>query len=99
MGYVHIYAPSCITKHAFSGTCPDCGQRTRFLTFTYEWYGPDSTCIKCGRSWSDGEWMPLPFTRGSRRKEISRARERFRCTRAIGVDEMLRRANLDMEGE
>ena len=92
MDYVHIYAPSCVTKHATAGTCPDCGARTRFLVFTYEWYGADATCIKCGRSWSGGEWMPLPFVRGSRQKEIARVKDRFRRTKAIGVDEMLRRA-------
>jgi len=81
MTYVHVYAPPCTSKHVLTGTCPDCGKRSRFLTFSYEWYGPDSTCIRCGRSWSDGEWMPLPFVRGARQKEIDRAKARFRNTR------------------
>ena len=92
MSHVHIYAPRCVEKYAIAGVCLDCKKRTRFLTFTYEWHGPDSTCIRCGRSWSDGEWTPLPFVRGSRQKEIARAKERFRRTTPIGVDEMLRRA-------
>ncbi len=92
MGHLHILRPECITKHAESGTCPDCGQRTRFLSYTFEWFGPDATCIKCGRSFNEDGWVPLPFVRGSRQKEIARAKDRFRRTVAIGVDEMLRRA-------
>jgi predicted RNA-binding Zn-ribbon protein involved in translation (DUF1610 family) len=87
---VHIYCPPVVTKRAVAASCPDCGQRTRMLTFTYEWHGPDATCIKCGRSWSDGEWMSLPFERGARSKEIARAKRRFRNTKAIGLNAMLR---------
>ena len=93
MGHVHIYAPPVIEKHAQAGTCPDCGARTRFLVFTYEWHGPDATCIKCGRSFNEDGWAALPFVRGSRQKEIAQVRDRFRKTVAIGFDEMLRRAN------
>lgn len=90
----HILRPEVVTKHATSGTCPDCKQRTRFLSYSYEWFDPDATCIKCGRSFNEDGWVPLPFVRGSRQKEITRAKERFRNTVAIGVDEMLRRADL-----
>ena len=95
MGHIHIHilSPEVITKHATSGTCPDCGQRTRFLGFSYEWYSGDQTCIKCGRSFNEDGWVPLPFVRGSRQKEIARIKDQFRRTVAIGVDEMLRRAN------
>jgi ribosomal protein L37AE/L43A len=91
MGHVHIYAPPCVSKHAIAGNCPDCKKRTRFLTLTYEWHGPDATCIKCGRSFSDGEWMPLPFVRDAREKEIARAKDRFRRAAPIGVDAMMNR--------
>jgi len=90
--HIHIYAPPCLTKHAHAATCPDCGKRTRLLTFTYEWFGPDMTCIRCGRSFNEEGWVPLPFVRGSRAKEIARVKERFRRTKAIGVDKMLRRS-------
>ena len=89
---VHIYSPPCVTKSAVAGTCPDCGRRTRFLAYSYEWYGWHATCIRCGRSFNEDEWVPLPFVRGARQKEIAGAKERFRRTVAIGVDEMLRRA-------
>jgi len=86
---VHVYCPQVITKHAAACVCPDCGQRTRILSYTYEWFGPDGTCIKCGRSFNEDGWAALPFVRGSRQKEIARARERFRHTKAIGVKAML----------
>lgn len=91
-GYVHIYRPECITKHATSGKCPDCKQRTRFLILTFEWHGERATCMKCGRSFEDGEWLPLPFERGARAKEIARAKQSWRDAKPIGVEEMLRRA-------
>lgn len=91
MGHVHIYRPTVIEKRAVACTCPDCGQRTRILWYSYEWFGPDGTCIKCGRSFNEDGWVRLPFVRGSRQKEIQKARERFRHTRAIGVDAMLKR--------
>jgi hypothetical protein len=34
------------------------------IQFHTTWYGWDSTCIKCGRNWQDGEWMDLPFANG-----------------------------------
>lgn len=88
---IHVYAPECIEKYATSGTCPDCKQRTRFLSYSYEWFEPDCTCIKCGRSFNADGWVPLPFVRGSRQKEIARAKRRFKSTIAIGVDAMIKR--------
>lgn len=92
MTYVHVYAPTVVKKWVRSGVCLDCGQRTRFLGLSYEYHGPDVTCIKCGRSWSEGEWMPLPFMRGAREKSIASAKAAFRAAKPIGVEEMLRRA-------
>lgn len=39
------------------------------------WY---RQCLRCGRNWQDGEWMPLAFERGSRRKSIERAKRLWR---------------------
>ena len=80
MTRVHISAPQPDMKAVDVATCPDCKQRTRMLSFHTPWYGWDSTCIKCGRHWSDGEWMDLPFIRGSRQKSIDAAKKRFRRT-------------------
>lgn len=48
------------------------------LMFFTPWYGWDSTCIKCGREWQDGEWCPLDFVRQSRQKSIAAAKKRWR---------------------
>lgn len=75
---IHIYAPPVVMKKACAGKCPDCKQRTRFLAFFYEWHGWNHTCIKCGRRWCDGEWIPLDFMRGARRDSIARAKNLWR---------------------
>lgn len=75
---VHIYAPPVVEKKAFSGRCPDCKRRSRFLAFFYEWHGWNQTCIRCGRRWCDGEWMPLEFVRGARKDSIERAKKLWR---------------------
>ena len=48
------------------------------LSFFTPWYGWDSTCIKCGRNWQDGEWTDLDFVRQSRQKSIDRAKNLWR---------------------
>lgn len=77
-GYVHIYAPAATAKRAEAVQCPDCGKRTRMLSFFTPWYGWGSTCIRCGREWCDGEWVPLDFMRGVRKKNIELAKKRWR---------------------
>ena len=78
MGFVHINAPKAVKQKVIAGTCPDCKKRTRFLTWFYEWYGTDATCLRCGRKWQDAEWMPLPFMRGARKNNIDEAKDRWR---------------------
>lgn len=90
---VHVLYSEVVEKYARSGTCPDCKKRTRFAIYTYEWFDTDMTCLRCGRSFNEDGWVPLTFERRSRQKALSRAKERFRNTVAIGVDEMLRRVN------
>ena len=77
MSYVHINCPRG-ERFAFSGTCLGCGQRTRFIGVSYLWYGSDKCCLKCGRRWSDGEWMPLDFVPQSRQKSIDGMKKAFR---------------------
>jgi hypothetical protein len=75
---IHI---SFIRTHARSikwSNCPDCKRHSPFANFHQEWYGSDSTCMRCGRSWSDGEWMPLPFCRGAREQNKANARKRWK---------------------
>ena len=78
MHNVHIYAPKPVDKAVVAATCIDCGKRTRMLSFFTPYHGWDSTCIRCGRTWCDSEWMALPFIRGARQKSIDAAKNRFR---------------------
>jgi hypothetical protein len=77
-GTVHVCAPHAVGKFVNAGICPDCKKWSRFIGLHYEWYGTDQTCLRCGRSWSDGEWMPLNFERQSRQKSIASAKHIFR---------------------
>jgi hypothetical protein len=85
-GSLHICAPPVVKHDARKMRCPDCKKESLVLTFFYEWYGPDSTCLRCGRRWSDGEWMPLDFVRGARRKSKESAKRRWRELRGKGGD-------------
>ena len=80
---IHIHAPQATAKSVTIVICRDCGERTRMLQFFTPWYGWDSTCIKCGRHWSDGEWMPLDFVRQSRQKSIAAAKKHWRRLPAV----------------
>lgn len=77
MSTVHICAPQGF-RFEHGGTCPDCGKRTWFIGVSYEWYGPDMWCLRCGRRWSDGEWMPLDFVPQSRQRSIEAGKRAYR---------------------
>ena len=76
--YVHIHAPQATRKFLRATICLDCGKRTRMLVFFTPWYGDHSTCLRCGREWIDGEWIALPFARGSRHRNIDDAKRKWR---------------------
>lgn len=80
---VHIHDPMPSNKYIKSGDCPDCKKRTRFIVFYTDYYGIDSTCMRCGREWQDGEWCALPFIRGIRRLNIEEAKKKFRRMAAL----------------
>lgn len=82
MTYIHVLRPEVTQKAIRSATCPDCGKRTRMMGFFQDWYGWHSTCLRCGRQWDDGEWLPLEFRRGVRADNIARAKERWRSLNA-----------------
>lgn len=79
MSTVHLHAPAATAKEIEAATCPDCKKRTRMLAFFTPWYGWQSTCLRCGREWSDGEWLPLPFARGARQRNIEQAKRQWRA--------------------
>ena len=78
MTYVHIHAPQPTWKSILHTVCLDCKQQTRMMQFFTPWYGWDSTCLKCGRRWCDGEWMPLPFMPQARQLSIASAKKLWR---------------------
>ncbi len=75
---IHIHAPQITAKAIHKTECPDCKERTAMLQYYTPWYGWDSTCLKCGRNWCDGEWMSLEFVRQSRQKSINYAKQLWR---------------------
>lgn len=93
---IHINCPEAVGKSITRGTCPDCKKPTRFLNFLYEWYGADSTCIRCGRHWCDGEWMALDFYRFARRDSIARAKRNWRRLPSDSVLEEQFKESLDV---
>ena len=76
--HVHVCAPQPIKKLVHAGRCPDCKKWTRFIGLCYEWYGASMTCLKCGREFADGQWMPLHFYRYARRDNIAAAKRHWR---------------------
>lgn len=79
MGSLHICAPSATAKSIHATTCLDCKKRTRMLQFFTPWYGLDSTCLRCGRVYQDGEWCSLPFSRFARKNNIEMAKKTWRA--------------------
>jgi hypothetical protein len=87
MSDVHICAPSPTGFGLLSiPECPDCKRHTRMVYFDFEWYGREATCLRCGRHWSGGEWMPLAFEPNSRRKSIDEAKKWYRNLRRAEVE-------------
>ena len=80
---VHIHAPQSTAKTIEAINCPDCTKRTRMLSFFTPWYGWGSTCLRCGREWSDGRWVALPFVRRARQINIDAAKKRWRAAPAV----------------
>jgi hypothetical protein len=81
---VHIYCPEITKKKSEIVHCPSCRKKygivkkSLHLLFFYEWYGPTRVCMRCGRRWSDGEWMPLQFYKYARKDNIRSAKRMWR---------------------
>lgn len=82
MSTLHVHATRPSMAEISRGACPDCKRpRSAFVNLFTEWYGWDRTCLRCGRSWVDDEWISLPFYRFARRDSIAAARRGFRRAR------------------
>jgi hypothetical protein len=78
MSDIHICFVQTHLRKAHRQVCPDCKKKSIFVSFYQEWYGWDTTCLRCGRKWSDGEWMPFEFYRNARKDSIKSARARWK---------------------
>ena len=77
-GNLTICTPTWSKHKKVRRHCPNCCGRRTFACFFQEWYGWLDTCLNCGDSWQDGEWMPRPFAPGWRKESVADARERYR---------------------
>lgn len=76
--YVHVHTPRPDLAQITRGKCPDCERRSAFVQLHTPWYGWDTTCLRCGRNWADGEWIALPFCRTARRDSVAAAKRAYR---------------------
>lgn len=79
-GYIHINAPQPNEVSIKWLTCADCQRYAPFTVLFTPYYGAELTCLRCGRRWSDGEWMALYFVRQSRQLSIAQAKKSWRRT-------------------
>ncbi len=76
--YVHINFCRYDLVALKRGHCPTCDKKTFFVSLHQDWYGWDSTCLKCGEHWQDGEMSERPFERAWRKRRIEQARASYR---------------------
>ena len=84
--YIHISTSRFNAKRIVRFDCPDCKKNSRAIEFFQHYRGWSSTCINCGRQWSDGEWLPLDFYRGVRKENINSAKRLWRKLKDIGSE-------------
>ena len=77
-GEIHINYTKAHKQDINRTFCPDCKKDLYFALFFQEWYGWDSTCMRCGRIYSCGEWHRLPFYRYARRDNKDSARRAWK---------------------
>jgi hypothetical protein len=78
---VHIHAPLPSIRKCDRRECPVCHKRSVILSWFTDWYGWDSTCLRCGDEWADGQLKERPFMPKWRQKNIEAARVRWRRNR------------------
>lgn len=53
--------------------CPTCKKKRYFWSWFQDWYGWESTCLKCGDRWQDGERCERPFRPRWRKESVKSA--------------------------
>jgi len=75
---VHVYAPQPDAFGLRRIYCPTCAKRTAMFWRHTPWYGNDTTCLRCGESWQDGERSERPFAPRWRERSKEAARVLYR---------------------
>ncbi len=78
---VHICAPQPWAVRLVRFRCSTCERRTFHVVASYEWYGPDGTCLRCGERFNEDGRAERPFARGWREKSKADARKFYRRAR------------------
>lgn len=78
---IHICTPPSIDARIVRIDCPTCERRSYATRLDYEWYGPTTTCLRCGEAWSDGERHERPFAPRWRQERVRQAKEVYRAAR------------------
>lgn len=81
MSTVHIHAPRPCKRMVQWYVCQDCKKQSPFAILVYDWYGPEMTCMRCGRHYNEDGWCALDFIRNSR--QISKESARKAWKRAL----------------
>lgn len=70
---MHICRPKISDVRRRKALCPTCGGIRVMIEWFEEWYGWNSTCIRCGEQWQDAEPVERPFAPRWRQKNIRAA--------------------------
>ena len=75
---IHVHAPPATGMKISREHCPTCQKRRYMLVATYEWYGPNIVCLKCGERWNEEGRVERPFCRSWRQMSIDSAKKWYR---------------------
>jgi Zn ribbon nucleic-acid-binding protein len=80
---IHICYPHPAEVFIRCDACFDCNTVTFMAGWRYENHGIEETCLRCGRSYRDGDPERLPSGRGGRAASIANAKKRWREYRKL----------------
>lgn len=81
-GGVHICWSHPVEVRLMRARCQTCERRTYHVVASYEWYGPDGTCLRCGERYNEDGRAERPFARGWREQSKRDARASYRRRRS-----------------
>lgn len=79
MSGVHLYAPAPCLRMIRWHVCHDCKKLSPFAILCYEWHGPSSTCMRCGRDYNEDGMVRAPFMRGWREENKRQMRKYWKA--------------------